>query len=63
MEDGRRPNIYEEEIIGLNINIEEIESNEHRKRMESLELVEHIRILNIEVNTYIIIIIIIMKGC
>jgi hypothetical protein len=51
MEDGQRPDIHEEEVRGLNINIEEIESNEHRKRMESLELVETIRSLKMEVQS------------
>jgi hypothetical protein len=45
MEDGKRPYIHKEEVRGMYISIEEIESNEHRKRIESLELVEIIRIL------------------
>jgi hypothetical protein len=51
MEDGQGPYIHEEEVRGLNINIEEIESNGHRKRMESLELVETIRSLKMEVQS------------
>jgi hypothetical protein len=47
MEDRQRLDIHEE-VRGLNINIEEAESNEHRKRMGLLELVETIRSLRIE---------------
>jgi hypothetical protein len=52
MEHGQRPKIHEEEIRGLNISIEEIESNERRKRMKSLEPVETIRSLKMEVQRY-----------
>jgi hypothetical protein len=40
MEDRQRPHIHEEEVRGLDINIKEIESNKHGKRMDSLELVK-----------------------
>jgi hypothetical protein len=36
MEDGKGPYIHEEKFRGLNMSVEEIESNGHRKRMESL---------------------------
>jgi hypothetical protein len=40
MEDGKGPYTHEEEVRALNISVEETKSNGHRKRMESLELVE-----------------------
>jgi len=50
MEDRQRPNIHEE-FRELDISIEETEPNKHRKRMDSLELVETIRSLKIEVQS------------
>jgi hypothetical protein len=53
MEDAQGLYTYEEEVKGLNINVEyeEMESNGQREReiMESYELVETMIILNIEV--------------
>jgi len=51
MEDGQGPYILEEEVRGLSINEEETMSNGHRERMESLELVETIRRLKMEVQS------------
>jgi hypothetical protein len=49
MEDGQGPYINEEEVRGMNINIEETYSNGHLEIMVSLELVEMIRSLKMEV--------------
>jgi hypothetical protein len=48
MEDGQGPYIHEEDIRGLNISVEETDSNGHR---ESLKLVETRRSLNMEVKS------------
>jgi len=54
MDDAQGSYIHRDEIIGLNINLgnAEIEFNGHRRRVEPMELVETMRSLNKEVQSY-----------
>jgi len=51
MEDRQRPDVHDEEVRGLNINIEDAKYNKHKKRMETLELVKTTRDLKMEVQS------------
>ena len=48
MEYRQGPYIHQEQVRHINMNIEETNSNGHRKRMESLEPVKTIRMLKFQ---------------
>lgn len=55
MEDAHGTHSHEEEVWGLNISLgnEEIESNGHRSRSKPVELIETMKSLRVEVQSYI----------